>query len=142
MSIDVDSFSLCLFKQKLQVSQIMSGHDNKRPLFYCKCHIGWFWYSIGFCICLVKKCHTLQIDFPYFQYCRKQSFHTLPITNHKQCFAEESIHLGIFIIQNICMIGIGCHPTNPKKNKRLQRTDIFVGIPQLLHIVFICFTAW
>ena len=29
-----------------------------------------------------------------------------------------------------------------QKNKRLQRTDIFVGIPQLLHIVFICFTAW
>ena len=111
MSIDVDSCSLCLFKQKLQVSQIMSGYDNKRPLFYCKCHIGWFWYSIGFCICLVKKCHTLQIDFSYFEHCGKQSFHTLSITNHKQCFAEESIHLGIFIIQNICMIGIGCHPT-------------------------------
>ena len=44
-------------------------------------------------------------------------------------------------IQNICVIGIGCHSTNPEKNQRLQGTNIFVGIPQLLHVVFVCFTA-
>ena len=98
MSIDVDSFSFCLFKQKLQVFQIMSGYDNKRTLFYCECNIGRFWCSIGFCISLIKKCHTLQINFSYFQYSRKQSFHTFFITNLKQGFAEELIYFSIFII--------------------------------------------
>lgn len=36
-----------------------------------------------FCICFVKKCHTLQMDFSYFEYGRKQSFHTFFIANPK-----------------------------------------------------------
>ena len=36
-----------------------------------------------FCICFVKKCHTLQVDFSYFEYGRKQSFHTFFIANPK-----------------------------------------------------------
>ena len=141
MSIDVDSFSLCLFKQKLQILQIMTGYYNKRSFFYSKCNSSWFRCSIGFCICFIKKCHTLQIDFPYLQYGRKQRLHAFFIADLKECFAEELIHFGIFVVQNICMIGIGCHSANPEKNKRLQRTDIFIGIPQLLHIVFVCSAA-
>lgn len=37
----------------------------------------------NFCICFVKKCHTLQMDFSYFEYGRKQSFHTFFIANPK-----------------------------------------------------------
>ena len=43
--------------------------------------------------------------------------------------AEEQIHLGIFIIQNICMIGICSHSANTKEDKGLQRSDIFICIP-------------
>ena len=81
--IDVDSFSLCLFKQKLQILQIMSGHNNKGSFFYGKSNCSRFWCSVSFCICLVKECHALQIDFSYFQHNRKQCFHTFFVTNLK-----------------------------------------------------------
>ena len=66
-----------------KIFQVMSGHDNKRPFFYRKCNISWLWCSIGFCICLIKKCHALQIDFSYFENCRKQCFCTLFIADLK-----------------------------------------------------------
>ena len=36
------------------------------------------------------------------------------------------------------MIGIGSHSADTKENKRLQGADIFIGIPQLLKIIFLC----
>ena len=81
----------------------MPSHNNKGSFFYCKCNISWLRCSIGSCICLIKKCHAFQIDFPYFEHDRKQCFRTFFIADFEQCFAEEAIHFGIFIIQNICI---------------------------------------
>ena len=66
MCINIDSLTCSLVKKCFQIEKVMSADNNKRTFFDCQRNSGWNRCAISFCICLIKKCHTFQIDFSCF----------------------------------------------------------------------------
>ena len=89
----IDDFEQKLLKaidseqgERLLSKVTKSIYDNiqlKGSFFYGKSNCSRFWCSVSFCICLVKECHALQIDFSYFQHNRKQCLYTFFVANFK-----------------------------------------------------------
>ena len=135
MCVDIDTLAFCLFQQHLQVMKIMAGYHNERSFFHFHAYGSGNRCTVGSGIGTIQQFHAQQIDPANFQYFRQKLFHGHIFANVEQCFVNPFNYFIIRITQYHGMICIGSHTAYTEQNQRFERADIFLGIPELIHIV-------
>ena len=135
VGIDIDSFSFCLFQKKLQVFQVVPADHDKRSFFYCEGNSDRNRITVGLCVCLIQKRHAFQVDLAHFHYKGEELLHVQIFADGKHSFIEESVDFFVGISQYHSVVRICRHSSESEQNQRFQGTDIFICIPEKLHII-------
>ena len=142
VGINIDALVLGLLQELFQIKEIMSGNDNKRPFLHSQTHFCWNGITIGFRISLIQQLHAFQINRSDFQDDREKFIHPPVLhTDSKEGLIKEVVYFRVRIAQDSGVIRIGGHTPDAKQNQRLQRANILLGSPQMLHAIIIVFPA-
>ena len=137
MGIDVDAFALGLLQKQLTVLQVMPGDDDKGAFLHGQGHGGGHGVTIGFSVGLVQQRHALEVHLAHLHDNRQQLFHAPVLADGKQALIEEAVHFLVGIAQHHGMVCVGRHAPQTEENQRFQGTDVFVGFPEKIHVVFV-----
>ena len=137
MGIDVDAFALGLLQKQLTVLQVMPGDDDKGAFLHGQGHGGGHGVTIGFSVGLVQQRHALEVHLAHLHDNRQQLLHAPVLADGKQALIEEAVHFLVGIAQHHGMVCVGRHAPQTEENQRFQGTDVFVGFPEKIHVVFV-----
>lgn len=138
VSVNVDAFAFGLFEEEFQVFQVVAGDDDERAFFYgqgnrCRnrCAIS---RRVGF----VEEGHAGQVDFTCFHDNRKEFVHAPVFADGRQAFDEEGIDFFTRFAEHESVVSISSHAAHAEQDEGFEGTDIFIGVPHLVHVVVSC----
>ncbi len=127
MSVNIDSGSLCLLEQHLEIPQIMAGNQNARILADADIHAGNLRISVGFCVGLVEQCHSFDAVFSGLKGKSNQIVHGQRIIQgFCKSLLDEGVDLLIVLKKRVCMLGISGETLEPVGDQLTERTDVLV----------------
>ena len=141
VGVNINAFSFCLFQKKFQVMQVVTGNDDEWAFFHSKRYCNRSWCAVSGSVSAVKKLHAGKIVFTCFHYNRKKQVHIPVLAQCKKCFCEKFVYFCVSISKCHCMVGISRHSADSKENQRFQGADVFLGVPEKLHIVVVVMSA-
>ena len=117
VGVDIDTFVLCLFKQLLQVIEIVSGDYDKWSFFYHQRYCRRSGAAIGPGIGFVKHLHALVVDLADFQNDWQQFIHAPVLADGKEGPGKKFIHRPVSISKDSGMISIGRHTPDAEQDQ-------------------------
>ena len=117
VGIDIDSFVLCLFKQLLQIIEIMAGDYDKGSFFHHQRHCHRSGAAIGPGIGLVKHCHAIEVVLADFQNDGQQFIHAPVLADGEERPGKKFIYRLISVSKDTGMISICRHTPDAKQDQ-------------------------
>ena len=118
VGVDVDTFTLRLFKEKFEVTKIVARNNDEGPFFYCQINLCGSGISVGFSVGFIQESHTLEVDRAHFHDDGKQFIHPpLFRADGRECFVEKLIHISISVAKYISMVSVCGNAADTEQNK-------------------------
>lgn len=135
MGVNIDAFAFGLFEEQFQVFEIVAGDDDERSFFYSQRNRCRYRCAIGGRVGFIEESHAGQVDFTCFHDDRQELVHAPVFSESGQAFDEESADFIARFAEHQSMISIGCHAAHAEQDERFEGTDIFIGVPDLVHVI-------
>ena len=135
MRVYVDAAPRRLFKQQLEVAQVVASHDDEGPRLNGEADARRLRRAEALGVRAVEQLHAAQVDLAGLEDERQKLVHSVGLRKRRESFEEEAVHLRVMIAEHGGVIRVGRHAAQAEEYQRLERAYVLVSLPDFPYVV-------
>ena len=133
--VDVDALVLRGFKEKREVVEVVTRHDDEGAGFHRERDARGFGVAVGFGVGLVEQRHRLEVDAARFHEKAEERVDFGDAADGVERLEVEGVDFVGRVPENAGVVGVGGDPLEPEEKERVKALHVLLFAPEGHHVV-------